>query len=96
MNLLCSRAQVRKGMALVDERLHPAATWEFDADIAILTHSTTIQPRYQVSHSSSFPLPAVSEQMPRWGACASAIPWATVLILGLPILEGSMVAPLRT
>eukprot|EP00879_Flechtneria_rotunda_P004973 GHRR01005249.1.p1 GENE.GHRR01005249.1~~GHRR01005249.1.p1 ORF type:complete len:692 (+),score=252.35 GHRR01005249.1:378-2453(+) len=41
------RAQVRKGMVLVDERLHPAASWEFDADIAILTHSTTIQPRYQ-------------------------------------------------
>ncbi len=40
--------QVRKGMVLVDERLKPAASWEFDADIAILTHSTTIQPRYQV------------------------------------------------
>ncbi len=34
-------------MVLVDERLKPAASWEFDADIAILTHSTTIQPRYQ-------------------------------------------------
>lgn len=41
------RSQVRKGMVLVDERLKPKATWEFDADIAILTHSTTIQPRYQ-------------------------------------------------
>lgn len=41
------RAQVRKGMVLVDDSLHPAASWEFDADIAILTHSTTIQPRYQ-------------------------------------------------
>lgn len=41
------RAQVRKGMALVSEALHPQATWEFDADIAILTHSTTIQPKYQ-------------------------------------------------
>ncbi|GIL71540.1 hypothetical protein Vretifemale_1902 [Volvox reticuliferus] len=41
------RNQVRKGMVLVDERLKPAASWEFDADIAILTHSTTIQPRYQ-------------------------------------------------
>ncbi|WIA29284.1 hypothetical protein OEZ86_011789 [Tetradesmus obliquus] len=41
------RAQVRKGMVLVDERLAPVASWEFDADIAILTHSTTIQPRYQ-------------------------------------------------
>jgi GTPase len=27
--------------------LHPTASWEFDAEIAILTHSTTIQPRYQ-------------------------------------------------
>lgn len=42
------RHQVRKGMVLVDGRLKPRATWEFDADIAILTHSTTIQPRYQV------------------------------------------------
>lgn len=41
------RTQVRKGMALVAEALHPKATWEFDADIAILTHSTTIHPRYQ-------------------------------------------------
>lgn len=41
------RNQVRKGMVLVDERLKPRASWEFDADIAILTHSTTIQPRYQ-------------------------------------------------
>lgn len=41
------RNQVRKGMVLVDDRLKPAASWEFDADIAILTHSTTIQPRYQ-------------------------------------------------
>ena len=35
-------------MVLVDEKVHPKASWEFDADIAILTHSTTIQPRYQV------------------------------------------------
>ena len=41
------RNQVRKGMVLVAEAVKPQATWEFDADIAILTHSTTIQPRYQ-------------------------------------------------
>mmetsp|Transcript_6842 Transcript_6842/g.11648 ORF Transcript_6842/g.11648 Transcript_6842/m.11648 type:complete len:619 (-) Transcript_6842:561-2417(-) len=41
------RNQVRKGMVLVCESLKPKATWEFDADCAILTHSTTIQPRYQ-------------------------------------------------
>lgn len=34
-------------MVLVGEASKPEATWEFDADIAILTHSTTIQPRYQ-------------------------------------------------
>lgn len=41
------RNQVRKGMVLVDERLNPKSSWEFNADCAILTHSTTIQPRYQ-------------------------------------------------
>eukprot|EP01024_Parvocaulis_polyphysoides_P029739 TRINITY_DN2693_c1_g1_i1.p1 TRINITY_DN2693_c1_g1~~TRINITY_DN2693_c1_g1_i1.p1 ORF type:complete len:266 (+),score=33.22 TRINITY_DN2693_c1_g1_i1:120-800(+) len=41
------KQQVRKGMVLVDDSVHPKAHWEFDADIAILTHSTTIQPRYQ-------------------------------------------------
>ena len=52
------RSAVRKGMVLVDERLRPVASWEFDADIAILTHSTTIQPRYQVQ-GASVPCPLV-------------------------------------
>lgn len=43
----CFAPKVRKGMVLVDDSLQPSASWEFDADIAILTHSTTIQPRYQ-------------------------------------------------
>ena len=34
-----------QGMVLVDPSLHPKASWEFDADIAILTHSTTIAPK---------------------------------------------------
>lgn len=41
------RNQVRKGMALVSNAFKPRATWEFDADIAILTHSTTISLKYQ-------------------------------------------------
>lgn len=41
------RTAVQKGMVLADSSLHPEASWEFDADIAILTHSTTIQPKYQ-------------------------------------------------
>jgi GTPase len=42
--------RVRKGMALVAAvagRPPPAAAWEFEADVAVLTHSTTIGPRYQ-------------------------------------------------
>ena len=34
-------------MALVHESLQPRASWWFDAEIAVLTHATTIQPRYQ-------------------------------------------------
>jgi GTPase len=41
------RDRVRKGMVLVHESVRPQSSWEFDAEIAILTHSTTIQPRYQ-------------------------------------------------
>uniref|UniRef100_A0A7S3CBQ2 Tr-type G domain-containing protein n=1 Tax=Chloropicon roscoffensis TaxID=1461544 RepID=A0A7S3CBQ2_9CHLO len=41
------RNQVRKGMALVASSFQPEASWEFDADIAILTHSTTIHLKYQ-------------------------------------------------
>jgi GTPase len=37
---------VRKGMVLVDERVQPAASWEFEADVAVLTHATTIQVRW--------------------------------------------------
>ncbi len=44
------RSGVRKGMVLADEARAPHASWEFDAEIAILTHSTTIQPKYQVSN----------------------------------------------
>jgi GTPase len=39
--------RVRKGMALVAAAAAPAAAWEFEADVAVLTHSTTIGPRYQ-------------------------------------------------
>jgi len=41
------RNSVRKGMVLCSPALSPAAAWEFDAEIAILTHSSTIAVRYQ-------------------------------------------------
>ena len=54
-----SRSQVRPGMVLVHESVEPKATWEFEADIAILAHSTLIQPRYQaVIHCEAVRAPA--------------------------------------
>lgn len=47
-------------MVLVDASLKAAASWQFDAEIAILTHSTTIAPKYQArvklpsSHAEQF------------------------------------------
>lgn len=54
-----SRSQVRPGMVLVHENAEPKATWEFEADISILAHSTLIQPRYQaVIHCEAVRAPA--------------------------------------
>lgn len=41
------RNQIRKGMFLVDERLKPSACWEFEGEILVLHHPTTISPKYQ-------------------------------------------------
>lgn len=34
-------------MVMVSPRLCPQATWEFEAEILVLHHPTTISPRYQ-------------------------------------------------
>ncbi|XP_061701759.1 GTP-binding protein 1 isoform X1 [Syngnathoides biaculeatus] len=41
------RSTIRKGMVMVSSRLNPQATWEFEAEILVLHHPTTISPRYQ-------------------------------------------------
>ena len=41
------RSAVRKGMVLVSAALQPQARWEMCAEIAVLTHSSTIACRYQ-------------------------------------------------
>lgn len=41
------RSQIRKGMVMVSPHLKPKACWEFEADILILHHPTTISTRYQ-------------------------------------------------
>lgn len=34
-------------MVMVSPKLMPLATWEFEAEILVLHHPTTISPRYQ-------------------------------------------------
>lgn len=41
------RSSIRKGMVMVSPKLQPQATWEFEAEILVLHHPTTISPRYQ-------------------------------------------------
>lgn len=41
------RSQIRKGMVMVDPVLNPMACWEFDGDILVLHHPTTISTKYQ-------------------------------------------------
>lgn len=45
--LQIKRSSIRKGMVMVSPRLSPQATWEFEAEILVLHHPTTISPRYQ-------------------------------------------------
>ncbi|CAG7730374.1 unnamed protein product [Allacma fusca] len=41
------RSQIRKGMVLVSPSLNPTACWEFEGEILVLHHPTTISTRYQ-------------------------------------------------
>lgn len=41
------RSQIRKGMVLASPEVNPKACWEFDGEIVVLHHPTTISSRYQ-------------------------------------------------
>lgn len=41
------RNQIRKGMVMVDSSLNPYACWEFEGEILVLHHPTTISAKYQ-------------------------------------------------
>lgn len=41
------RSQIRKGMVMVSAELNPQACWEFEGEILVLHHPTTISQRYQ-------------------------------------------------
>lgn len=40
------KRDIRKGMVLVDPSSHPQATWQFEAEVLILVHPTTLKPGY--------------------------------------------------
>lgn len=41
------RNQIRKGMVMLATSEHPVACWEFEGDILVLHHPTTISTKYQ-------------------------------------------------
>ncbi|XP_066155673.1 GTP-binding protein 1 [Euwallacea fornicatus] len=41
------RSQIRKGMVMVSPALNPQSCWEFEGEILVLHHPTTISSRYQ-------------------------------------------------
>lgn len=41
------RSQIRKGMVMVSPDINPQACWEFEGEILVLHHPTTISSRYQ-------------------------------------------------
>eukprot|EP01065_Artemidia_motanka_P012444 TRINITY_DN1683_c2_g4_i1.p1 TRINITY_DN1683_c2_g4~~TRINITY_DN1683_c2_g4_i1.p1 ORF type:complete len:668 (+),score=232.48 TRINITY_DN1683_c2_g4_i1:99-2006(+) len=41
------KAGIRKGMVMVDKASRPVAVWEFEAEVTVLYHSTTIHSNYQ-------------------------------------------------
>jgi GTPase len=41
------KSSYKKGMVLIDKELCPETVWEFEAEVVILHHATTIKPNYQ-------------------------------------------------
>jgi len=54
------RSQLRKGMVMVHPVVEPKACWEFEGDILILHHPTTISVKYQAMGNFTFLLFSVS------------------------------------
>jgi GTPase len=48
------RSQIRKGMVMVSPSLNPQACWEFEGEILVLHHPTTISSRYQAMGKCHF------------------------------------------
>lgn len=48
------RSHIRKGMVMVAPALNPQACWEFEGEILVLHHPTTISSRYQAMGNYCF------------------------------------------
>ena len=44
---IINRSDIRKGMCILDPNLKPQATWEFEAEVVVLHHHTTVKTGYQ-------------------------------------------------
>ena len=61
-----SREEFRKGMILIDASLKPEPIWEFEAEILILHHATTIKEGYQsVMHCGVIRQAVMIESLPK-------------------------------
>jgi GTPase len=47
ISLKIKKSELRKGMVLLSPAIPPVAYWEFEADLLILHHPTTIGAKYQ-------------------------------------------------
>jgi GTPase len=47
VGLQIKRSQIRKGMVMASPKLNPQACWEFEGEILVLHHPTTIAVKYQ-------------------------------------------------
>ena len=52
--LQIKRSQIRKGMMMLSPRLEPTACWEFEGEILVLHHPTTISVKYQAMGTHNF------------------------------------------
>lgn len=68
------RSSIRKGMVMVSPRLNPQASWEFEAEILVLHHPTTISPRYQAMGRCRRALPAQGAPRSRTSTKCSSDP----------------------
>lgn len=77
------RSQIRKGMVMVSPAVNPSACWEFEGEILVLHHPTTISSRYQAMgklHSS------LLIYYPNLGFILKNIAWSSYFLLPFQLL----------